>query len=148
MSEALPWLGPRVIASRYPYEGASGSDVSAFDRVSAAGSRGGAMALLGDGQFRDLGHRGREDDAAERWLPPRGRAEDVGRQPTPPPEAQRHARGANQVAYLRSILDHDLAFGIGPAGTGKTYLAVAAAASMLDAMRLSAVLALPEPSPS
>jgi phosphate starvation-inducible PhoH-like protein len=41
-------------------------------------------------------------------------------------------RGANQVAYLRSILDHDLAFGIGPAGTGKTYLAVAAAVDALE----------------
>ncbi len=35
-------------------------------------------------------------------------------------------RGANQTAYLKNIREHDLAFGIGPAGTGKTYLAVAA----------------------
>lgn len=41
-------------------------------------------------------------------------------------------RGANQTQYLRNIHDHDLAFGIGPAGTGKTYLAVAAAVSALD----------------
>ncbi|MDJ0940590.1 MAG: PhoH family protein [Woeseiaceae bacterium] len=41
-------------------------------------------------------------------------------------------RGANQTAYLKSIRDHDLAFGIGPAGTGKTYLGVAAAVEALD----------------
>ena len=36
-----------------------------------------------------------------------------------------------QKAYLEAVLKHDLTFCIGPAGTGKTYLAVAAAASML-----------------
>lgn len=41
-------------------------------------------------------------------------------------------RGANQMAYMRSIRDHDLAFGIGPAGTGKTYLAVACAVDSLE----------------
>jgi phosphate starvation-inducible PhoH-like protein len=41
-------------------------------------------------------------------------------------------RGNNQAIYLKSIRDHDLAFGIGPAGTGKTYLAVAAALDALD----------------
>lgn len=42
-------------------------------------------------------------------------------------------RGPNQQAYLRRIRDHDLNFGIGPAGTGKTYLAVAAAVEALEA---------------
>jgi len=41
-------------------------------------------------------------------------------------------RGANQLAYLRRIRQHDLAFGIGPAGTGKTYLAVASAVDALE----------------
>ncbi|MCH7536383.1 MAG: PhoH family protein [Proteobacteria bacterium] len=41
-------------------------------------------------------------------------------------------RGANQMAYLRRIRQHDLAFGIGPAGTGKTYLAVASAIDALE----------------
>ncbi len=41
-------------------------------------------------------------------------------------------RGANQSLYLRSIRDYDLAFGIGPAGTGKTYLAVASAVDALE----------------
>mgnify|MGYP000853119701 FL=1 len=41
-------------------------------------------------------------------------------------------RGHNQVKYLAEIRDHDLSFGIGPAGTGKTYLAVASAVDALD----------------
>lgn len=41
-------------------------------------------------------------------------------------------RGANQTIYVKSIRDHDLAFGIGPAGTGKTYLAVACAVEALS----------------
>jgi len=42
------------------------------------------------------------------------------------------ARGANQRMYLRNIETHDISFGIGPAGTGKTYLAVAAAVAALE----------------
>jgi phosphate starvation-inducible protein PhoH and related proteins len=42
------------------------------------------------------------------------------------------ARGPNQVAYARAMRDSDLTFGIGPAGTGKTYLAVAAAVEALN----------------
>lgn len=41
-------------------------------------------------------------------------------------------RGANQTTYMKSIQQHDLAFGIGPAGTGKTYLAVASAVDSLE----------------
>jgi phosphate starvation-inducible PhoH-like protein len=41
-------------------------------------------------------------------------------------------RGPNQQHYLRAILTHDVNFGIGPAGTGKTYLAVAAAVEALE----------------
>jgi phosphate starvation-inducible PhoH-like protein len=37
------------------------------------------------------------------------------------------ARGANQAKYLHAIATHDINFGIGPAGTGKTFLAVAMA---------------------
>ncbi len=41
-------------------------------------------------------------------------------------------RGPNQQQYLRNIREHDLTFGIGPAGTGKTYLAVACAVESLQ----------------
>ncbi|MEO1840808.1 MAG: PhoH family protein, partial [Pseudomonadota bacterium] len=40
-------------------------------------------------------------------------------------------RNPNQRSYLRNIMAHDLTFGIGPAGTGKTYLAVACAVQAL-----------------
>ncbi len=54
------------------------------------------------------------------------------------------AKSANQRAYLDAIRDHDLAFGVGPAGTGKTYLAVAAAVHMLRSGRVQkAVLVRP-----
>jgi len=42
------------------------------------------------------------------------------------------ARGENQVNYLNSINSNDINFGIGPAGTGKTYLAVAMAVKALE----------------
>ncbi|MEE9397555.1 MAG: PhoH family protein [Methylococcales bacterium] len=41
-------------------------------------------------------------------------------------------RGENQKSYLRNILSHDINFGVGPAGTGKTYLAVACAVEALE----------------
>ncbi|WP_150047194.1 MULTISPECIES: PhoH family protein [Methylomonas] len=41
-------------------------------------------------------------------------------------------RGHNQQDYLRKILTHDINFGVGPAGTGKTYLAVACAVEALQ----------------
>ena len=46
--------------------------------------------------------------------------------------ADLHGRTPRQVEYLRNILSHDITFGIGPAGTGKTYLAVAAAVDALE----------------
>jgi len=45
--------------------------------------------------------------------------------------ADLHGRTPNQVAYLEAIQAHDISFGIGPAGTGKTYLAVACAVDAL-----------------
>jgi phosphate starvation-inducible protein PhoH and related proteins len=43
-----------------------------------------------------------------------------------------HGRTPNQIHYLENILAHDITFGIGPAGTGKTYLAVACAVDALE----------------
>jgi phosphate starvation-inducible PhoH-like protein len=45
-------------------------------------------------------------------------------------------RGANQQKYLHAIARHDINFGIGPAGTGKTYLAVAMAVDALNDSRV------------
>lgn len=49
-------------------------------------------------------------------------------------------RGENQVRYLHHILDNDISFGIGPAGTGKTYLAVACAVHALETERVSRII--------
>ena len=43
-----------------------------------------------------------------------------------------HGRTPHQVEYIANILSHDCTFGIGPAGTGKTYLAVACAVDALE----------------
>ena len=50
------------------------------------------------------------------------------------------ARGPNQQEYLHAILRHDINFGIGPAGTGKTYLAVACAVEALENDRVRRLL--------
>ena len=47
---------------------------------------------------------------------------------------------SGQSAYLQSILDHDIVVGIGPAGTGKTYLAVAAAVDALVRKRVKRIV--------
>jgi phosphate starvation-inducible PhoH-like protein len=49
-------------------------------------------------------------------------------------------RSPNQVAYLRAIEHHDLVFALGPAGTGKTYLAVAAAIAQLRQRRVDRLI--------
>jgi phosphate starvation-inducible PhoH-like protein len=49
-------------------------------------------------------------------------------------------RGANQRRYVEAILSHDINFGVGPAGTGKTYLAVACAVQALEAESVARVL--------
>ncbi|MGV3344878.1 PhoH family protein [Enterobacteriaceae bacterium LUAb1] len=49
-------------------------------------------------------------------------------------------RTPNQAQYIANILDHDISFGIGPAGTGKTYLAVAAAVDALERQEIRRIL--------
>ncbi|RXR08549.1 PhoH family protein [Pseudoxanthomonas composti] len=49
-------------------------------------------------------------------------------------------RGPNQAAYLHAIATHDINFGIGPAGTGKTYLAVAMAVDALNESRVQRLI--------
>ncbi|MGH9219256.1 MAG: PhoH family protein, partial [Vicinamibacterales bacterium] len=50
------------------------------------------------------------------------------------------AKSANQRRYLEAIDQHDIVFGIGPAGTGKTYLAMAQAVSYLLAKKVSRII--------
>ncbi|WMC09711.1 PhoH family protein [Oceanimonas pelagia] len=49
-------------------------------------------------------------------------------------------RSPNQAHYVAHILSHDITFGIGPAGTGKTYLAVAAAVDALERQEIRRIL--------
>jgi len=51
-----------------------------------------------------------------------------------------HGRTPRQVAYLQQIQDHDVTFGIGPAGTGKTYLAVASAVDAMTRDRVKRIV--------
>ncbi|MDO8954751.1 MAG: PhoH family protein [Gammaproteobacteria bacterium] len=49
-------------------------------------------------------------------------------------------RGANQQLYIKRINEHDISFGIGPAGTGKTYIAVACAVAALESELVSRIV--------
>ncbi len=60
-----------------------------------------------------------------------------GESPTEGPQlvtrkAELHGRTPRQIEYLKAIQEHDITFGIGPAGTGKTYLAVASAVDAFE----------------
>jgi phosphate starvation-inducible PhoH-like protein len=68
-----------------------------------------------------------------RSLAEAGRQRSFGRRTVQP-------KGLNQRRYLEAIEAHDMVFGIGPAGTGKTYLAVAMAISALLAKRVSRII--------
>src|SRR5207245_5065526 len=50
------------------------------------------------------------------------------------------ARSLGQAAYIKAMLENELVFGLGPAGTGKTYLAVAAAVDLLMTGRVERII--------
>jgi phosphate starvation-inducible PhoH-like protein len=77
-----------------------------------------ALAEAAAGDPRKL--RARSDEGEEEELVLRTRRPDLA------------GRTPNQHVYLRNILEHDITFGIGPAGTGKTFLAVACAVDALE----------------
>lgn len=54
--------------------------------------------------------------------------------------ADLQGRTPNQTQYLRHILGHDITFGIGPAGTGKTFLAVACAVDALERSQVQRII--------
>ncbi|MDO4433427.1 MAG: PhoH family protein [Alysiella sp.] len=49
-------------------------------------------------------------------------------------------RTPRQNGYIRALLNHDIVFGLGPAGTGKTYLAVAAAVDAMDKHQIERIV--------
>src|SRR5947207_12542733 len=68
-----------------------------------------------------------------RGLAEAGRQRSLGRRTVQP-------KSVNQRRYLEAIENHDMVFGIGPAGTGKTYLAVAMAISALMSKRVNRII--------
>src|SRR5437588_910570 len=74
-----------------------------------------------------------DPNATLRGLAEAGRQRSFGRRTVQP-------KSGNQRRYLEAIEKHDMVFGIGPAGTGKTYLAVAMAISALMAKRVSRII--------
>ena len=56
------------------------------------------------------------------------------------PKLMIRPRGGNQQQYVREVRKHDINFGVGPAGTGKTYLAVAAAVEALNQQQVQRIL--------
>ncbi len=97
-----------------------GADVERFLQSSGGESAG---ATVGRRQRNGSGGRGRKQELA---LPGAGR---VIRPKTP-----------GQEAYLRAVRENDIVVGIGPAGTGKTYLAVAAAVEALTRKRVRRII--------
>jgi phosphate starvation-inducible PhoH-like protein len=66
---------------------------------------------------------------------PKGKKEEPEESPEPVLKTRRtdlRGRTPHQSQYVKSILEHDVTFGVGPAGTGKTYLAVACAVDALE----------------
>jgi phosphate starvation-inducible protein PhoH and related proteins len=74
-----------------------------------------------------------DPNATLRGLAEAGRQRSFGRRTVQP-------KSGNQRRYLDAIENHDMVFGIGPAGTGKTYLAVAMAISALLAKRVNRII--------
>ncbi len=74
-----------------------------------------------------------DPNASLRSLADAGKARSLGRRTVQP-------KSVNQRRYLDAIETHDMVFGIGPAGTGKTYLAVAMAISALLSKRVSRII--------
>jgi phosphate starvation-inducible PhoH-like protein len=74
-----------------------------------------------------------DQNATLRGLADAGRKRSFGQRTVQP-------KSSNQRRYLETIEKHDMVFGIGPAGTGKTYLAVAMAISALLAKRVNRII--------
>lgn len=78
-----------------------------------------------DGTIRMASARGQVGGAADAGGAPRARIEPI--------QTRKHPvepRSPRQAAYIEAMRSHELVFGLGPAGTGKTYIAVAVAVSM------------------
>ncbi|MBC7363174.1 MAG: PhoH family protein [Candidatus Aminicenantes bacterium] len=95
-------------------------------------------------ELEEKGYNLREEDfhiALDLMEENPGRLEDYA--PSEPLYLQRKSvapKSLNQQEYLRAIKEYDLVFGIGPAGTGKTYLAMAMALSYLQSKQVNRII--------
>ncbi len=96
----------------------------------AAGAALAALQSLYDDAEQPIGAEALE--LALRPAPPQAADAAEGRIVLHTRRADLAGRTPNQVQYLRQMLTHDISFGIGPAGTGKTFLAVACAVDALE----------------
>ncbi|MCC6467109.1 MAG: PhoH family protein [Alphaproteobacteria bacterium] len=114
-----------------------GAEVDAALRMAVEGEDAGASA----GPSGDRGGDRGGDRAAERALNRDALARFVGADNSILTR-KRHIfpRTPTQGAYIRALMDHELVFGLGPAGTGKTYLAVGMAVAMLLAGRVDRII--------
>lgn len=96
--------------------------------------------------WKDAGEETLDDNAIHLALAESGAEETAQRDYEPQEVAIRvkrgtiRGRGANQAKYLHAIATHDINFGIGPAGTGKTFLAVASAVEALNESRVQRLI--------
>ncbi|MCX7171627.1 MAG: PhoH family protein, partial [Proteobacteria bacterium] len=104
-------------------------------KISGSGAQKAAAALR---HFYELAKEPLSIDEVQLGLIELGRQDDTrhpGALPAPALMTRKsdlHGRTPRQVQYLRQIQDHDITIAIGPAGTGKTYLAVASAVDALE----------------
>jgi phosphate starvation-inducible PhoH-like protein len=132
--EALFGVRIRTSGQEIIVEGES-ADVARSEKVLeqlSALMRGGYK--LGKGDVKTASQLVSQDDKvelADYFL--RGAARSTGKKQVMP-------KSVNQRKYLDAIEQHDIVFGIGPAGTGKTYLAMAQAVSYLVAKRVSRII--------
>ncbi|MEZ5892387.1 MAG: PhoH family protein [Parvularculaceae bacterium] len=116
-------LGVRIDprGNRFAVTGAEGARARAIAALSSLYARVARGDQIGDGDVR----------AAAKLSE---RPQETAGEPVPAiktPKRPIMARTPNQALYLRALATHDLTFGVGPAGTGKTYLAVAHAVGLL-----------------
>ena len=121
-------------------------------------NRGSSFQLLGDAQAIAVGSellQGLYEATAEEDLTPArvhlflqdsgvdALSDDAGEVPETVIKTRRglvRPRGPNQAQYVHRVLTHDINFGVGPAGTGKTYLAVACAVDALERDEIRRIL--------
>jgi phosphate starvation-inducible PhoH-like protein len=117
-------------------------DVTAAEasRSSASAATGSSPAVGGTGTTGTADATGREVVGREAVGRDAAAADDDGEAELRTLRGTIRARGANQREYLRRIRRNDLTFGVGPAGTGKTYLAVACAVESLQSDRVRRIV--------